>query len=287
MNRSELKALNDLLEEECGWLVEVGVSPASGEKFFRVYETRPDTNANAERTQASANRLHSESTRSANREISLLSHIYNIGREWGLTDKENPAAGVRKNKETPRAFYASAEIWDAVYKQAVPELRDATDLAYLTGQRPGDVLSMRAADVVDGFLQVAQGKTAKKLRIRLSYGENLNQLGVLIERLLEQRRRWSVRNPYLIITDRGMKVSAAMLRLRFDDARLQAVKEALESQDTTLAESVRQFQFRDIRPKAASEIDDLGDASRLLGHTDKRITETVYRRVGEIVKPTR
>ncbi|XYQ96389.1 hypothetical protein ACTABX_07075 [Pseudomonas syringae] len=69
MNRSELKALNDLLEEECGWLVEVGVSPASGEKFFRVYETRPDTNANAnanaERTQASANRLHSESTRSA------------------------------------------------------------------------------------------------------------------------------------------------------------------------------------------------------------------------------
>lgn len=47
------------------------------------------------------------------------------------------------------------------------------------------------------------------------------------------------------------------------------------------------FQFRDIRPKAASEIADLGDASRLLGHTDKRITETVYRRVGEIVKPTR
>ena len=42
------------------------------------------------------------------------------------------------------------------------------DLAYLTGQRPGDVLSMRAADVVDSFLQVAQGKTAKKLRIRLS-----------------------------------------------------------------------------------------------------------------------
>ena len=50
---------------------------------------------------------------------------------------------------------------------------------------------------------------------------------------------------------------------------------------------VRHFQFRDIRPKAASEIDDLGDASRLPGHTDKRITETVYRRVGEIVKPTR
>ena len=54
-----------------------------------------------------------------------------------------------------------------------------------------------------------------------------------------------------------------------------------------LAAAIRQFQFRDIRPKAASEIEDLGRASKLLGHTDKRITETVYRRVGEVVDPTR
>lgn len=76
-----------------------------------------------------------------------------------------------------------------------------------------------------------------------------------------------------------------MLRLRFDDARKYAVINAKEKLDETLAISIRKFQFRDIRPKAASEILDLGDASRLLGHTDKRITETVYRRVGEIVKP--
>lgn len=38
-----------------------------------------------------------------------------------------------------------------------------------------------------------------------------------------------------------MKVSAAMLRLRFDNARLQAVREALENQDTTLAETCAPF----------------------------------------------
>ena len=69
MNKSELKALNELLEEECGWLVEIGVSPASGEEFFRVYEARSDTDtdtgAGAERTQASATRLRSEPTRGA------------------------------------------------------------------------------------------------------------------------------------------------------------------------------------------------------------------------------
>ena len=223
----------------------------------------------------------------ANREISLLSHIYNIAREWGITDKENPAAGVRKNKETPRDFYADETIWDAVYSAAVSELKDAMDLAYLTGQRPADVLSMRATDVIDSFLQVSQGKTSKKLRIRLDAGAVTNGLGDLIERLLEQRKARAVRNPYLIVTEDGRRVTAAMLRLRWDDARNSAVVKALENEDPQLAASIRKFQFRDIRPKAASEIDDLGHASRLLGHTDKRITETVYRRVGEIVKPTR
>ncbi len=223
----------------------------------------------------------------ANREISLLSHIYNIAREWGLTDKQNPVTGVRKNKEIPRDFYAGPLIWDAVYSQACVELRDAMDLAYLTGQRPADVLRTRATDVTDGFLLVAQGKTAKKLRIRLKQEGVPNQLGLLIIKLLEQRSLWRIRGPYLIATEGGLRVSKPMLRRRFDDARQKAVATAVENLDDELAQSVRNFQFRDIRPKAASEIDDLGDASRLLGHTDKRITETVYRRVGEIVKPTR
>lgn len=223
----------------------------------------------------------------ANREISLLSHIYNMAREWGITEKENPAAGVRKNKERPRDFYAGPEIWSAVYRYASSELRDAMDLAYLTGQRPADVLSMRAADCVDGYLQVAQGKTSKKLRIQLETSGQANELGLLLQRLLEQRNEREVRNPYLISTEDGRNVTACMLRLRFDTARKAAINRAVVEMDDTLGAQIRNFQFRDIRPKAASEIIDLTHASRLLGHTDKRITETVYRRIGEIVKPTR
>lgn len=119
----------------------------------------------------------------ANHEISLLSHIYNMAREWGITSKENPASGVRKNKER-RDFYAGPEIWNAVYECALGELRDAMDLAYLTGQRPADVLSMRATDCDENYLQVAQLKTSKKLRIELRYGDQLNQLGILVKKLL-------------------------------------------------------------------------------------------------------
>lgn len=192
---------------------------------------------------------------------------------------------MRKNKEVPRDFYATEEIWSAVYAVAASELRDAMDLAYLTAQRPADTLSMCEADAANEFLQVSQGKTSKKLRIRLTAAGALNDLGALVARLIEQRRSRGVRNPYLIITEDGRQVTKHMLRLGFDDAHDKAI--AREAGDSVLASSIRQFQFRDIRPKAASEILDLGDASRLLGHTDKRITETVYRRVGEIVKPTR
>lgn len=57
----------------------------------------------------------------ANREIALLSHVFNMAREWGFTDKENPCAGVRKNKEKVRDFYANDVVWAAVYAQAPQE----------------------------------------------------------------------------------------------------------------------------------------------------------------------
>jgi hypothetical protein len=57
MNTSELIALNDLLHKECGWLVEVGVSPVDGEEFFRVYE------AFLNHTPADADRPNPEPTR--------------------------------------------------------------------------------------------------------------------------------------------------------------------------------------------------------------------------------
>lgn len=79
---------------------------------------------------------------------------------------------------------------------------------------------MRVTDVTDSFLQVAQGKTSKKLRIRLDAGEIINGLGELIEKLLAQRRAREVRNPHLIISEDARRVTAPMRRLQFDDAML-------------------------------------------------------------------
>lgn len=221
----------------------------------------------------------------ANREIATLSHIFNMAREWGLTVRENPCQGIRKNKETPRDFYANDAVWGAVYAHAVRELKIAMDLAYLSGQRPADVIVMRRDDIEGVALAVEQNKTRKKLRILLEVEGEATGLGLLVTGILERNKAHS--SPYLILTDEGRRVTAAMLRNRWDDAREKAADAAEKRGDKLLAAKVRQFQFRDIRPKAASEITSIEDASLLLGHTKGDITERVYRRVGAIVKPTK
>ena len=221
----------------------------------------------------------------ANREISLLSHVFNMAREWGYTAKENPCRGVRKNKETPRDFYADDQVWKAVYGVACVELQDAMDIAYLTGQRPADVrqFAMPAKDA--NALETRQGKTGKKLRILL-VDENgkRNELGSAVERIRARPRKIS--SFYLISLESGQPMTYAILRKRFEDARAAAAEKAAEAGNEDLADRIRRFQFRDSRSKAASETD-LEHASKLLGHTKQQITETVYRRVGEVVKPTK
>ena len=222
----------------------------------------------------------------ANREIALLSHVFTIAREWGMTEKANPCAGVRRNKETPRDFYADSAVWDAVYAQAAQELKDTMQLAYLTGQRPADVLKISINDLSGDFLMVGQGKTQKRLRISLLFEGMDTKLSIFIKDLMERRMLSGVRNSRLITNTGGLRMSAQMLRNRWDEARLKAVKQAIADNNPELTANIRQFQFRDIRPKASSEIG-LDHASRLLGHSKEDITRKVYRRIGEVVRPTK
>lgn len=198
----------------------------------------------------------------------------------GVADIDNPA-GVRL-----QAFRCVVgEL--AVYTEAPPELKDAMDLAYLTGQRPADVLKASTADLNNGFLMVGQGKTEKRLRIRLYDGTDASGLSTFLDALLERKAMAGIRSSSLITNPAGLRMSYAMLRNRWDEAREKAAAKAAAEGDSTLAAAIRQFQFRDIRPKAASEIDDISHASRLLGHSTQEMTKKIYRRVGEIVDPTK
>jgi len=89
----------------------------------------------------------------ANREKALFSHIFNKAREWGYTSAPNPCAGVKGFTERGRDVYVEDDTYRAVWDAADWPTRDAMDLAYLTGQRPADVLKMQITDIRDAVRQ--------------------------------------------------------------------------------------------------------------------------------------
>ena len=119
----------------------------------------------------------------ANREKALLSHIWNKAREWGYTDKPNPCTGIKGHKETGREVYVEDQDYKKLWEAASAPLRDAMDLAYLTGQRPSDVLRMSETEIRDGVLVLTQAKTKKKLRIAVT-----GELAQVIARIRSRKR---------------------------------------------------------------------------------------------------
>ena len=144
------------------------------------------------------------------------------------------------------------------------DVQDAMDLAYYTGQRVADVLNMKRSDIHDGALWVRQAKTKAKLRIEIE-----GELASVIERITAR----AVVGVYLLTTARGDRLSYQQLSRRFEQARDAAKVD---------------FQFRDLRAKAATDMENLEQAQKLLGHATREMTEHyTKKRVGEKVRPVR
>lgn len=211
----------------------------------------------------------------ANREKALFSHIWNYSREYGYTSKENPCAGVKGFRETGRKdILVTDELLYKAISFADKPTQFALKLAYLTGQRPADVLRMSQTDMKDGYLFVRQGKTKVKLRIQI--------IGKLAETLREIQEYkdsipGNIHSLALLVDEKGFQLTSGAFRGRFRKARELA---GIDKQ---------QFQFRDLRAKAATQIDDdngIRQAQALLGHTNESMTEQYIRnRIGKKVKP--
>jgi integrase len=213
----------------------------------------------------------------ANRDKALLSHIWNFARGAGLTNQANPCAGIKGFKEEGRDVYVDNEVFSAVYAAAAPGLRDALDLAYLTGQRPADMLKITRANLKDGAIEINQNKTRKKLRIEI-----VGELAALLEKIDKR----PVVGIGLINNDDGQQMTKYMLRYAFEAARAKAAAD-----NPGIAKDIKNFQFRDLRAKAGTdteEISGIAAAQAQLGHTTTAMTARYVRhRRGKLVKPTK
>lgn len=210
---------------------------------------------------------------SANREIALFSHIFNKAREWGATDLANPCIGIRKHREDGRDIYVDDGMYKAVWDKADIPLRDAMDLAYMTGQRPADVLKFDERDIGNRILVIRQNKTGAIVRIEI-----VGALAILLDRISRRKSRLGIRTTRVVVDERGCALGQAALRFRFDRAR-NAAGIRKES-----------FQFRDLRAKAGTDKEDSSDlraAQARLGHGTAVMTEHHVRRRGVKVTPTK
>jgi integrase len=209
----------------------------------------------------------------ANREKALLSHLWNYARSVGYTDLPNPCAGIKGNRETGRDQYIEDAQFEAIWERADDCLRDAMDLAYLTGQRPADVLRLSEMDVRGGTVHNAQGKTRAKLRIEIT-----TELEQLLARIRERKQGHAVYSTRLIVNEQGRAIGTNAMSRRWARA--------------CAAAGITGLQFRDLRAKAATDKEEstgnIREAQRQLGHSNVRMTEHYTRnRAGAKVTPTR
>ena len=112
-----------------------------------------------------------------------------------------------------------------------------------------DVLKMKRADIQDGALWIRQAKTKAKLRIAIE-----GELAAVIERIGAR----AVDQGAPLTTARGQPLPHRQLSWLFDRARDAAKVD---------------FQFRDLRAKAATDMENLEHAQKLLGHVTRDMTE--------------
>lgn len=97
----------------------------------------------------------------ANRCLSLLRNVFDYALNIYVTT--NPCIGIKRHTEAKRDRLVTYEELAAIYQQAGPRLRVIIDLLLRTGQRIGDVLAIRRADLLPGGIQFRQQKTGAKV----------------------------------------------------------------------------------------------------------------------------
>lgn len=202
----------------------------------------------------------------ANKEIKVLSMLWQFALNRGLTRAANALQRMEYHRLEPRDRYLTDGEYKAVMLAGDQVLRDAMRLAYLTGQRPADALRLTWRDVTEAdgraYVTCAQSKTGKRVEV---------EAGPELVALLAELRARPMSAIRLVILPSGKPASLRMVQDRW--------KAAAE------AAGVLNARFVDLRAKSAS--DEQAGATERLGHQDERITKRIYRRTASKARSTK
>lgn len=197
----------------------------------------------------------------ANRQKALLSHVFTKAMEWGEVTA-NPCKGVHRNPEKPRDRYP--EDWEmfTIMKLASRRMWWLMSLAYMTGQRQGDLLALKESSLRPDGVFFQQAKTGKKLIVEYS-----PEIRLILAQMAAVRRELIVRplDCHLFHGRHGKPWRGASTEWQ----RIM-VKSGLDPR----------FTFHDIRAKSESD----SSGSGRLGNSEA-VAQRVYRRLPIKVRP--
>jgi integrase len=223
----------------------------------------------------------------AHRAVDVLSHAYTKAVEWGYVDRHPFKGEVRLQGEKPRDRYV--EDWELVECLALDSKRKKGSVlmiqAYiriklLTGLRRGDLLRLKTADLQDDDgIHVTPRKTEHSTGKRqiIEWSPELREAIATAK----EARPVDIA-PWLFCTRKGEgyideeKGTAS----GWDSMWQRFMERVLKETKVT-----ERFTEHDLRAKCASDAESLEHARALLAHADSQLTQRVYRRRPERVKP--
>jgi integrase len=214
----------------------------------------------------------------ANRDLEVLSHSFTKAIEWGLCENHPIKGKVRKFSSPPRKRYV--EDWEVAeaLKVAPPFITAYIRLKLLTGLRRGDLLALRVSDLQDDGIHVTPRKTAHSTgkRIIIEWSDDLK---FAVDQVTKLRKK--VLSVWLFHTNQGQPY----LKKNGTANGFDSIWQRFMLKAVSTTELKEKFTEHDLRAKVASDIE-FNHAKSLLGHSNSDITNRVYRRKPETLKPT-
>ncbi|MDP8983606.1 MAG: tyrosine-type recombinase/integrase [Pseudomonadota bacterium] len=221
-------------------------------------------------------------------EIRVFKHAFTKAVEWGLISKHPFKGEVRLKGTKPRSRYV--EDWEIIEALSlVPKRKSGSVLmlqAYvrvkmLIGIRRGDMLRLRMSDITEAGITVRPHKTANSTGLVRTF-EWTPALRAAVEMALVARPIDIA--PWLFCTKRGEGY--------FNEETGQATGwdsmwQRFMSRLLAETKISQRFTEHDLRGKVGSDAESVERARQLLGHADSKITERVYRRKPELIRPLR
>lgn len=209
-----------------------------------------------------------------NRQLAVLSACFSKAvRRWFWLDR-NCLVDVERNPARPRDRYVSDAEYEGCKASAPLRVQLMMELALLTGQRQGDLISLQWGQITempDGSTVILfeQAKTRKRLAIKVT---------PVLEAVLD--RCWNLPNggkdggPYVITRRMGGTYTSEGFRALWQRTINAWVKLGN-----------KRFTFHDLRAKSASDSVSVDAAFQRLGHTSIAMTKRVYDRGIRVVTP--